>query len=58
MLFNKKKNQMDNSDINNQDQTRNLRDSKDMTSFYSEKSGFQGTETEKLKRRTSKKILL
>ena len=50
---------MENSELNSElvNQTK-LRDSKDMTSFYSEKSAFQGSEQEKAKRRTAKKILL
>lgn len=51
---------MENSELNQDvhDPSKQLRESKEMTSFYSEKSAFQGSESEKAKRRTAKKILL
>ena len=51
---------MENSDnhFENQEIGKHIRESKEMTSFYSEKSSFQGSETDKAKRRTTKKILL
>jgi len=49
---------MENSELNIEASNNKMRDSKEMASYYSEKSAFQGSEPEKAKRRTAKKILL
>ena len=40
------------------DNGKQIKESREMTSFYSDKGAFQGSETEKGKRRTTKKILM
>lgn len=51
---------MENSELNSElvNLTPKLCDSKDMTSFYSEKSAFQGSEQEKAKRLTAEKNII